>query len=79
MELIVSGTDIHIVAPVRKEIDAAVNYSYQVTDDLVFGSWSNVSFGAVGTNDSDSVINIITNGTPASDSKMFIRMLIEKD
>ena len=79
MELIVSGTDIHIVAPVRKEIDAAVNYSYQVTDDLVFGSWSNVSFGAVGTNESDSVINIITNGTPASDSKMFIRMLIEKD
>ena len=79
MELVVSGSDIHIVAPVRKDIDAAVNYSYQVTDNLVFGSWSNVSFGAVGTNDSDSVINIITNGTPASDSKMFIRMLIEKD
>ena len=79
MELVVSGSDIHIVAPLRKDIDAAVNYSYQVTDNLVFGSWSNVSFGAVGTNDSDSVINIITNGTPASDSQMFIRMLIEKD
>ena len=79
MALIVSGTDIHIVAPLRKDIDAAVNYSYQVTDDLVFGSWSNVSFGAIGTNYSDSVINIITNGTQASDSKMFIRMLIEKD
>ena len=46
MELVVSGSDIHIVAPFRKDIDAAVNYSYQVTDNLVFGSWSNVSFGA---------------------------------
>ena len=46
MEL-TSGSDIHIVAPLRKDIDAVVNYSYQVTDNLVFGSWSNVSFGAV--------------------------------
>ena len=78
-ELIISGSDIHIVTPFRKDIDQSVQYSYQVSDDLVFGSWSNVTFGVIGTNDSDSVINIITNSTPANDSAMFIRMLIEKD
>ena len=77
-ELIISGSDIHIVTPFRKDIDQSVNYSYQVSDDLVFGSWSNVVFGVIGTNDSDTVINVITNSTPANDSTMFIRMLIEK-
>ena len=79
MELVVNGSEIQILTPVRKDIDSSVSYSYQVRDDLIFGSWSNVSFGTIGTDESDAVINLITNSTPTIENKKFIRMLIEKE
>jgi hypothetical protein len=79
MELVVNGSEIHILTPVRKDIDSSVSYSYQVRDDLIFGSWSNVSFGTIGTDESDAVINLMTNSTPTIENKKFIRMLIEKE
>jgi hypothetical protein len=38
-----------------------------------------VSFGTIGTDESDAVINLMTNSTPTIENKKFIRMLIEKE
>ena len=72
-----AGSTVDYVFAMRKD-DASLRYWLEVSDDLVFPSWTNVGYAVIGTNVTDGLFNFVSNSVPVDNAMKFIRLVVEK-
>lgn len=53
-----------------------VSYYLELTDDLVYGTWTNSGYAVTGTNVTGEALDFVTNTTDTVDDEQFIRLII---
>jgi hypothetical protein len=59
--------------------DSSLTYQLETNSDLVFGTWTNTGYTVEGTADQEGLFREVTNSIPTADTKMFMRLKVERN
>jgi hypothetical protein len=59
--------------------DPGLFYCLELSDDLLLSNWTNSGYTVVATNGTGGTFDFVTNSIPTTDSRKFIRLIIEKN
>lgn len=76
----VDGDWMDYVYPKLSDFNSGISYSIEITDDLIYGVWTNVGYTVTGTGYVDPEFNAVTNRiSTAVEDQQFIRLIIEEE
>ena len=74
-----AGTWMNYIYPKQSDVNSGLNYYLELTDDLIYESWTNSGYSVVGTGTINSDFDAVTNRISAdTKDEQFIRLIIEE-